>query len=546
MPINLRVEQQALGRTSRQGNRGTSQMILNIENVIFHLSTVYPEYIDEHPNLSTDDLHKIEYLRDWCQKAEADQLYKIRTKDIPEIKSKDQLFQRFCQLLSNLRKIDDDEYKLESVKERWGLWLKDRDRRDKIKFSLERNQLQRHITDRKLKEQMIKHIIQNKTCYKDFLTNIDNDTNILYIEETMMKALIRTININIVVFTSYDQLPIVYKRQNATQTILLAGEFDLAYCSLDINNSENILKYVSEYQDEDDTQVELITMRNHNDKQLYLKLIDAFNQQDNCIDYSKFEQQIRDQYQKYDKIIQNPFYHIAKADMLITKSHQFFIRTKQFVRQIVSVGTKQSIERENILQCLNAAIQLDSIYSFTAYVSRAYLLIEQKSDKYKENAIADLLKARDQINNFILPAYHSMQLNLYDDNNNHSDCDELSKQITIKTNIIELYDNHIQNAILIIENSQKLVDITIFNGKHISTIIKVERHKALQLIDTDDKNVFKFSVNDYFNRHRFKLSFHNLLVHKDMGIKQDQGTKLLKLMTDNYQDISIEFQPKIT
>ncbi|CAF3984552.1 unnamed protein product, partial [Rotaria sp. Silwood1] len=172
--------------------------------------------------------------------------------------------------------------------------------------------------------------------------------------------------------------------------------------------------------------------------------------------------------------------------MLIIKSHQFFIRTKQFVRQIVSVGTKQSVERENALQCLNAAIQLNPIYSFTAYVSQAYLLIEQKSDKYKENAIADLLKARDQINNFILPAYHSMQLNLYDNNNNNnSDCDDLSKQLTIKTNIIDLYNNHIQNAILTIENSQKLVDLMIFNGKHISTIIKVERHKALQLINSN-------------------------------------------------------------
>ncbi|CAF4586855.1 unnamed protein product, partial [Rotaria sp. Silwood2] len=73
-----------------------------------------------------------------------------------------------------------------------------------------------------------------------------------------------------------------------------------------------------------------------------------------------------------------------------------------------------------------------------------------------------------------------MQLNLYDDNNNNnnSDCDDLSKQLTIKTNIIDLYNNHIQNAILTIENSQKLVDLMIFNGKHISTIIKVERHKA--------------------------------------------------------------------
>ncbi|CAF4347237.1 unnamed protein product [Rotaria sp. Silwood2] len=139
-----------------------------------------------------------------------------------------------------------------------------------------------------------------------------------------------------------------------------------------------------------------------------------------------------------------------------------------------------------------------------------------------------------------------MQLNLYDDNNNNnnSDCDDLSKQLTIKTNIIDLYNNHIQNAILTIENSQKLVDLMIFNGKHISTIIKVERHKALQSIHSNINSISKFSVNDYFNRSRFKLSFHNLLVHKDTVIKQDQGIKLLQLMMENYQDISIQFQPK--
>ena len=34
MPSNQRVEEQAFGRTARQGNRGTGQMILNAINLI--------------------------------------------------------------------------------------------------------------------------------------------------------------------------------------------------------------------------------------------------------------------------------------------------------------------------------------------------------------------------------------------------------------------------------------------------------------------------------------------------------------------------------
>jgi hypothetical protein len=33
MPSNQRVEDQAFGRTARQGKRGTGQMILNAENL---------------------------------------------------------------------------------------------------------------------------------------------------------------------------------------------------------------------------------------------------------------------------------------------------------------------------------------------------------------------------------------------------------------------------------------------------------------------------------------------------------------------------------
>jgi hypothetical protein len=144
MPINLRVEQ-----------------------------FLDPKFIEEHPELLIDDLQDIKHLRDWREQAEAIQLNEIRTRDIPEIKSNDELFQKFCHLLADLRKKDKDEYKLNSVKESWDLWLKDKDHRNQVKLSLLKNvktagfrflgenfnslyhivnqQLRRNITDEELK-----------------------------------------------------------------------------------------------------------------------------------------------------------------------------------------------------------------------------------------------------------------------------------------------------------------------------------------------------------------------------------------------------------
>jgi hypothetical protein len=566
LPINPRVEQQAFGRTSRQGNRGTSQLILNIYDVIPRLP-IYSESADEHSNLSIDNWQKIEYLRELCQKAETNQLKKILTEDIPEIKLKDELFRKFCELLHDLRQMDNDEYKLNSVKERWGLWLKDRDYRDRAKDSLitkikkagfqlidDRSgslyhavsqQLQERIPDDKLEKQMIGHIIQNQRYYEDCLKNIDNDSRIFYIENTMMQALMRAIGINIVLFHSYEQLPTIYKRRNANKTIYLATDVDLSFYSFAVNDAENILNDMLARADQDEIVVNPNIIQNHNEDQLYVKLCNAFQQKDHLIDYSQFEQEIREQYQDGDKIIQNPFYHIAKADMLIEKTHKFTTRTKQFIKKVASFGFSKSIERKQALQCLDAAIQLDPIYSFTAYVNRAYLTIEQRnSPTYKENVIVDLTKARDQINNLILPVYHSMQLNLGNDNNEHLAHDELSKQLTIKTDIIQLYSSHIENAILKIEKSRKLVDITIFDKEKITTITKLERYKALELIGSYDSNKCKQFINYVLNHHKYKLSFHDLLVYKDI-IKKDQAIKLIKLiklMKKDYHNISINFQ----
>ncbi|CAF3995055.1 unnamed protein product, partial [Rotaria sordida] len=85
MPPNKRVEEQAFGRTSRQGKRGTSQRILNAINLI--------EYEDF-------DIQKITQFRD---RIEAKMLCDFESCELKIITLKDELFIKFCLLLKEIR-----------------------------------------------------------------------------------------------------------------------------------------------------------------------------------------------------------------------------------------------------------------------------------------------------------------------------------------------------------------------------------------------------------------------------------------------------------
>lgn len=84
LPNSQRVEDQAFGRTARQGNRGTGVMILNSQSLMEEIKT-------------ENDL-KIE--RD---KFESKQLNSFKKKELKLIRMKDNLFNKFCNFLNKLR-----------------------------------------------------------------------------------------------------------------------------------------------------------------------------------------------------------------------------------------------------------------------------------------------------------------------------------------------------------------------------------------------------------------------------------------------------------
>ncbi len=85
MPENLRVEQQAFGRTSRQGRLGTGRKILNKKDLIGY------------------DLSRLDELDSQRDRLEAQHLEQFREKDLALIETRDQLFKNFCDLTTKIR-----------------------------------------------------------------------------------------------------------------------------------------------------------------------------------------------------------------------------------------------------------------------------------------------------------------------------------------------------------------------------------------------------------------------------------------------------------
>ncbi|CAF4947662.1 unnamed protein product, partial [Rotaria socialis] len=85
MPSNKRVEEQAFGRTARQGKRGTGQRILNAASLTHNKDF---------------DTQKITQLRD---RIEAEMLSNFEDYEFKVITLKDELFAKFCSLINQIR-----------------------------------------------------------------------------------------------------------------------------------------------------------------------------------------------------------------------------------------------------------------------------------------------------------------------------------------------------------------------------------------------------------------------------------------------------------
>jgi hypothetical protein len=144
LPVNQRVEDQAFGRTARQGKSGTAQLIIKQSDV----SQLEMEITE---NLTFDI---IKQRRD---EIEAERLKRIEDVELAGIDFMDKIFSKFSTLYRSFKHVN-DKFLVKDLKEAWALWL------HKKNFTGENVKSLMVVKEFESFKQDVKGIIDGKVC----------------------------------------------------------------------------------------------------------------------------------------------------------------------------------------------------------------------------------------------------------------------------------------------------------------------------------------------------------------------------------------------
>ena len=112
---NKRGRDQAFGRTARQGQEGSAQLIANQKAIKAQFDSNF---------FMLGDADTLDNAILWRDNIEEARLKDIKDFELKKVGIQEHLFERFSQLRKRLRTVENNQYRLADLEERWAFWLK--------------------------------------------------------------------------------------------------------------------------------------------------------------------------------------------------------------------------------------------------------------------------------------------------------------------------------------------------------------------------------------------------------------------------------------